>query len=213
MFLQIDDEGNIVWNKTIGDENATDYATSVNQVSDGGFILTELSTKSGRGSIPLIRTDQQGDILWSQDLLAGRGVGAGMAVLKAPDGGFLIAGMTGETVGDDEAVLVSTDREGCVQETVFSTPSPGSSDHAIAFVPDRDGNGEIYVMAADGSNQRRLTSDPLWDGIPTWSPDGSQISFCSRRDAGDFDVYVMDSTGTTLRRLTDGPAEDFSAGR
>ena len=40
----------------------------------------------------------------------------------------------------------------------------------IAFTSDRDGNGEIYVMNADGSNQTRLTSDPADDYYPSWSP-------------------------------------------
>src|SRR5690242_3398815 len=36
----------------------------------------------------------------------------------------------------------------------------------IAFVSDRDGNKEIYVMNADGSNQRRLTDNPANDDNP-----------------------------------------------
>ena len=40
----------------------------------------------------------------------------------------------------------------------------------IAFTSDRDGNREIYVMNADGSNQTRLTYDPGIDDSPSWSP-------------------------------------------
>jgi Tol biopolymer transport system component len=40
----------------------------------------------------------------------------------------------------------------------------------IAFGSKRDGNGEIYVMNADGSEQRRLTNNPAIDGRPSWSP-------------------------------------------
>jgi len=49
----------------------------------------------------------------------------------------------------------------------------------IAFVSDRDGNREIYVMDANGSNQRRLASDASDDIEPDWSPDGSKIVFAS----------------------------------
>jgi len=40
----------------------------------------------------------------------------------------------------------------------------------IVFVSDRDGNNEIYVMDADGSNQQRLTNNPAGDSFPSWSP-------------------------------------------
>ena len=43
----------------------------------------------------------------------------------------------------------------------------------IAFVSDRDGNNEIYVMNADGTGQVRLTNDPEIDGYPSWGPSGS----------------------------------------
>ena len=45
----------------------------------------------------------------------------------------------------------------------------------IAFHSNRDGNFEIYVMNADGSNQTRLTSSPGRDQSPSISPDGSKI--------------------------------------
>ncbi len=71
----------------------------------------------------------------------------------------------------------------------------------IAFVSDRDGNPEIYVMDADGSNQRRLTTDSADDRVPAWSPDGTKIAFSSRRD-GNWEIYVMNADGTGQTRLT-----------
>jgi TolB protein len=64
----------------------------------------------------------------------------------------------------------------------------------------RDGNEEIYVMSADGSNQTRLTAEPGSDASPKWSPDG-RILFTSDRD-GRREIYVMDGDGSNVTRLT-----------
>jgi hypothetical protein len=80
----------------------------------------------------------------------------------------------------------------------------------IVFVSNRDGNFEIYVMDADGTNQTRLTNDAASDDRATWSPDGSQIAFESNRD-GNFEIYVMDADGTNQARLTNDPAADSAA--
>ncbi|HET7189911.1 MAG TPA: protein kinase, partial [Gemmatimonadaceae bacterium] len=79
----------------------------------------------------------------------------------------------------------------------------------IVFVTDRDGpdplgnlgNQEIYVMNADGSDQRRLTNDPALDITPALSPDGRRIAFTSQR-AGGYDIFVMNADGTDQRQLT-----------
>jgi len=78
----------------------------------------------------------------------------------------------------------------------------------IAFQSNRDGNQEIYVMDADGKNQRRLTNNPAEDGYPAWSPDGQRIAFGTYRD-GNWEVYVMDADGENPRNLTDHPADDM----
>ena len=47
----------------------------------------------------------------------------------------------------------------------------------IAFMSRREGNGEIYVMDADGDNPIRLTNNEFaGDGQPAWSPDGNKIA-------------------------------------
>ena len=71
----------------------------------------------------------------------------------------------------------------------------------IAFMSARDGNAEIYVMNADGSNQRRLTNHPADDTTPTWSPSGAQIAFTSDR-SGTPQIYIMGADGSNLRRIT-----------
>jgi hypothetical protein len=79
----------------------------------------------------------------------------------------------------------------------------------IVFMSFRDGNEEIYVMNADGTNQTRLTFNPAQDNFPALSPDGSKIVFASNRD-GNEEVYVMNSDGTGQTRLTNSTADDAS---
>jgi TolB protein len=77
----------------------------------------------------------------------------------------------------------------------------------IAFNSLRDGNREIYVMDAGGSNQLRLTDNPAADSSPAWSPDGSLIAFHSDR-AGGRHIFVMNADGSDVRQLTFGEQRD-----
>ncbi|HSJ30153.1 MAG TPA: tetratricopeptide repeat protein, partial [Longimicrobiales bacterium] len=86
----------------------------------------------------------------------------------------------------------------------------------IVFVSDRDGpdptgdagNHEIYVMNADGSDQRRLTTHESLDHGQAWSPDGARIAFSSRR-TGSVHIFTMNADGTDQRRITQGSEVGF----
>jgi len=65
----------------------------------------------------------------------------------------------------------------------------------LAFVSERDGNSEIYLVNVDGSGLLRLTNDPGHDVDPSWSPDGKRIAFASDR-AGSSNIYIMDADGS-----------------
>ena len=62
----------------------------------------------------------------------------------------------------------------------------------IAFMSNRDGDYEIFVMDADGSHVKQLTHNNKKDLYPAWSPDGKRIAFTSDRD-GDYEIFVMDA--------------------
>ena len=80
-------------------------------------------------------------------------------------------------------------------------PPPIGVAGLIAYASDQDGDFDIWVMNADGSDQRKLTDNEALDQSPAWSPDGRQIAFISDRDGTD-EVYVMDADGGNVRRLT-----------
>jgi Tol biopolymer transport system component len=73
----------------------------------------------------------------------------------------------------------------------------------IAFVSDRDGNNEIYVMAADGSNQINLTTSQADEASPEWSPDGSKIVYYSQVGST-ASIYTMDADGSNRNELYSG---------
>ncbi len=66
------------------------------------------------------------------------------------------------------ALIASQDDKEKGPTGVSTAPTVGQ----IAFASDRDGNGEVYVMDADGSNQTRLTNNPALDAYPAWSSVG-----------------------------------------
>jgi Tol biopolymer transport system component len=88
-------------------------------------------------------------------------------------------------------------------------PLSGSGGGWIAFVTTRGGNSDIWIMNADGSDPRPLTTHPAQDGWPRWSRDGKRMVLQSTRD-GAFNLYVADLLGglqvdeSTLLQLTSG---------
>jgi Tol biopolymer transport system component len=64
--------------------------------------------------------------------------------------------------------------------------------------------GEIYLMNADGSDQRRLTHAQGYDGGPFFSPDGQRIIWRRFDPSGlTADIYTMKRDGSDVRRVTD----------
>ena len=104
---------------------------------------------------------------------------------------------------DGERIAFTTDRD---------TPVLG---HPI-FAFTRQREGDVYVMDRDGSNQRRLTATPDWDGSPEWSADGRTLYFYSARpreivgpptspilgQEGGFRIWAMDADGANPRAVT-----------
>ncbi|MFL5802501.1 MAG: hypothetical protein ACJ8CR_12270, partial [Roseiflexaceae bacterium] len=83
----------------------------------------------------------------------------------------------------------------------------------IAFSSDRDGQSEIYIVNADGSQLTRVTRSSIDRAAGRlgldliWSPDGRRLAFTVSEDAN-WDIYVVDIDGRHLTRLTDDPAPD-----
>ncbi|MFN2291266.1 MAG: TolB family protein, partial [Anaerolineae bacterium] len=72
----------------------------------------------------------------------------------------------------------------------------------VVFHSDRDGNWEVYVINADGSWLRRITTNPTTDMNPVWSPDGLRIAFRSDR-SGQWGVWATTGVGGPATKLFD----------
>jgi len=73
----------------------------------------------------------------------------------------------------------------------------------IVFSSYREGESAIYTMQADGSNVLRLTYNDDRESRPTWSPDGTLISYASRLgDSPNHDIFIINADGSGRSRLT-----------
>jgi TolB protein len=76
----------------------------------------------------------------------------------------------------------------------------------IAFESYRDGNMEIYLMNADGSDPRNITDEGYSNEHgPAWARRGVRLLYYSNRDGG-WDLYSMQPDGTDRVNLTLTPA-------
>ncbi len=79
----------------------------------------------------------------------------------------------------------------------------------IAFVSDRGGSPQIYLMDADGTNERPLLSLGGQMDSPAWSPDGRFIAFTWDGGGGGFNIYLADvASGQVLRLTREGRNEN-----
>ncbi len=78
----------------------------------------------------------------------------------------------------------------------------------IAFITSIDGNNEVYVMDAEGTNPVNMTRHTATEYSPSWSPDGRQLTFASSR-ANSQDIFAMDAQGGNPTNLTNIQGSDL----
>jgi Tol biopolymer transport system component/serine/threonine protein kinase len=99
---------------------------------------------------------------------------------------------------------------GAITRTPRPSPSPdptmtptafAGSRGRVAFVSERDGDPEIYVIDLETGTETRITDNNTIDGAPAWSPDGRWLAFHSNNTDGGRHIFIVDTNC-----LTRGPS-------
>jgi serine/threonine-protein kinase len=161
--------------------------------ADGGEIIY-LSRREGDRKSRLIRVGS------FQQRANGAVIGEGEYPTIGPDNRLIFKGWGNSGTGIRATSLQFDNLQVLTQLEVDTAPAPSPDGERIAFMSQRDGNWEIYMVNSDGSNLQRLTDDPGQDGLPAWSPDGEAIAFVSSR-GGAWGVWAMTPEGEDQQQL------------
>jgi len=142
-LIKTDVNGNLQWSGTIGG-NSNDYGYSVQQTTDGGFIIAGSTSSSGAGAddVYLIKTDANGNQQWAKTY-GGSGSEGGSSVQQTADGGFIIVGSTSSFgAGGDDVYLIKTDANG---DTLWTKTFGGDRNDVGKWVEQTTDGGYIIV--------------------------------------------------------------------
>ena len=144
-LMKVDENGNTIWLRTYGGYY-NDGAHCVKRTRDGGFIIVGYTRSYGAGDcdVYLIKTDAEGDTLWTQTY-GGEDYDVGFCVDQTLEGGYIIAGHTESYgAGNDDVYLIRTDSLG---DTLWTcTYGFESADFGYSVIQTTEGE---FVAAAN----------------------------------------------------------------
>jgi hypothetical protein len=227
MFVvKLDSSGNVQWTKTIGG-SSWDYANSIIQSSDGGYVIAGGTGSFGAGydDIYVVKLDSSGNVMWTKTI-GGSNYDVAYSIIQSSDGGYIVAGYTGSFgAGYADIYVVKLDSSGNVLWT--KTIGGSSRDEASSIIQSSDGGYvvagwtssfgaggyDFYVVKLDSSGNVLWTktiggSDNDFAYSIIQSSDGGYV-VAGRTEsfgAGYVDIYVvkLDSSGNVLWTKTIG---------
>jgi hypothetical protein len=224
--------GDTLWTRTYGGPDMDD-AYSVQQTSDGGYIVAgkTMSFGAGNADVWLIKTNVAGDTLWTRTY-GGTGYDLGRSVQQTSDGGYIVAGFTNSFgAGGGDVYLIKTKADG---DTLWTRTYGGTNYDEGRSVQQTSDGGYIVTgyTASFGAGsydvyliKTKADGDTLWTrtyGTPNdefgystqqTSDGGYIIAGYKCRIYGDSnDVYLVktNASGDTLwTRTYGGPDDDY----
>ncbi|MBW8050105.1 MAG: hypothetical protein FVQ77_07160 [Cytophagales bacterium] len=148
-LIKTNENGDSLWTKTYG-SSSWEHSNSVQQTNDGGYIIAGkiLKLETGNSDVYLIRTDENGDTLWTKTY-GGDGQDEGYFVQQTSEGGYIVAGETWslETVSAD-GYLIRTDANG---DTLWTKTFGGNGTDNLYSVLQTSEGGFIITTGATES--------------------------------------------------------------
>jgi hypothetical protein len=123
-LIKTDSEGNEDWNQTFGG-SSSDVGRSVQQTTDGGYIITGYTGSFPYYAVWLIKTDSNGNEEWNETFGSGNDWDEGHSVQQTTDGGYIITGFT-SSYGNGliDVWLIKTDSNGNLEtSTIVGLPT------------------------------------------------------------------------------------------
>jgi hypothetical protein len=213
-LLRTNAQGDSLWKKTWGGSEQ-EYCAEVLQTADGGFLVlgTTNSYGAGRYDVWLIRTDDMGDTLWTRTYGSSDGDEC-YSLKKTPDGGYIMAGVTGTASSGTEAYIIKVDSVG---DAIWSSTFGGSADDWLRCIePTADegyvGVGYTYSYGAGESDVWLIKTAPDTLGIQGEPPTAvKQSKYSSTIITGplprpvDKPYKIFDITGRQIHTLDHAP--------
>jgi hypothetical protein len=170
-LVRTDANGDSLWSKVFGGSDE-DVCNAVQQTSDGGFILAgyTLSFGAGYADFGLIRTDENGDTLWTTTY-GGNEHDNCHSAAQTSDGGYILAGRTQGfgAVGNDmwlvkterDPLLAPPDSFNLIAPTDGSTMTLAEADFIWQAAPDPDANDNIVYCLYLSTDSTFATADSV----------------------------------------------------
>jgi len=190
------------WGKTFGGSEE-DQAFSVQQTSDGGYIVAgyTLSFGAGGADVYLIKTDSEGNESWSKTF-GGAEADGGYSVQQTTDGGYIIAGYTESFgAGNKDVYLIKTDSQG---SEVWSRTFGGADvDLANAVQQTTDGG---YILAGVTVS---FSSDQFGDVYLIKTDSEGSEEWSRTFGGGDYDIATSVQQTSDNGYIVGGNTESF----